>query len=275
MASIATRGLLVAAPFALLAAACGSATGANGGKPDASMSGGDANTTGSGSGSGSGASSGTGSGSGGPSGTGSGTGGATGTGSGTGDSTGTGSGTGSASGTGSGTGSSTGTGSGTGSSTGTGSGTGSSSGTGSGSGSHLDAGGAGDAGAWSVGSGASNPGYATCGSTQCSLTNTICCLSSVGGPSCIAPGEASQCPGEWTIACDEPQDCPAGSSCGVAANFPLETVCTSTSGWPRICKDNADCGDAGGGVCVMHQSCDGHRVYVSTCGVDQWCAEFP
>jgi hypothetical protein len=28
-------------------------------------------------------------------------------------------------------------------------------------------------------------------------------------------------------------------------------------------------------VCVMDQSCDGHSVYVSTCGVDQWCANFP
>jgi hypothetical protein len=126
-----------------------------------------------------------------------------------------------------------------------------------------------------VGSGPSNPGYVTCGSTQCDLATTICCLSSVGGPSCIASGAITQCPGEWTIACDEPEDCPTGEFCGVGANSPLETSCTTASYWPRICKSNADCGDAGGGVCDMDQSCDGHTVYVSTCGVDTWCAQHP
>ena len=258
MASIGMRVLLVAAPLALLAPACGSSTSSSGGRPDASTSPGDASMTASGSGSG------TGSGSGSESGSGRGSG--------------TASGTGSGSGTASGSGSGSGTASGTGSSSGSGTGSGSGSGTGSGSGSHPDAGkpvdsGA-DSGAWSVGSGPSNPGYVTCGSTQCDLTTTVCCLSTAGGPSCVAAG-GGQCPGVWTIACDEPEDCPTGEFCGIGTNDPLGTRCTTSAGWPRVCKKNADCGDAGGGVCVMNQACDGYRVYVSTCGVDQWCAEFP
>ena len=166
-----------------------------------------------------------------------------------------------------------------GSSGSSGSSSGSSSGTGSGSSSGSDAGGATDSGndsdAWTVGSGASNPGYVWCGSTQCDLTTTICCLSTAGGPSCISPTNPAQCPGEWIIGCDEPADCPTGQFCGVGTNAPLGTGCTTTSYWPRICKHDADCGDAGGGVCVMSQSCDGHQVYVSTCGVDQWCTEHP
>jgi hypothetical protein len=61
---------------------------------------------------------------------------------------------------------------------------------------------------------------------------------------------------------------------GIGANDPLETSCTTVPYWPRVCKSNDDCGDAGGGVCIT-QSCDGHSVYVSTCGVDGWCAQFP
>jgi hypothetical protein len=127
-----------------------------------------------------------------------------------------------------------------------------------------------------MGPGPTNPGFVTCGSTQCDLTTQICCALSASGPTCIATSQGlSACPGENTVACDEPEDCPAGQICGVVANNPLWTRCTTATYEPMVCKTNADCGDAGGGICVTMQSCNHHSVYVSTCGVDGWCKDFP
>jgi hypothetical protein len=126
-----------------------------------------------------------------------------------------------------------------------------------------------------VGWGPSNPGYVTCGSTQCDLATTECCIphpaASLGGPRCIPIG-SGQCNGD-IIQCDEPEDCPTGEVCGIGANEFMTTGCTTDALW-RICKKDSDCGDAGGGVCVL-QSCNQHSFYVSTCGVDQWCQNHP
>ena len=272
MTSSLTMVLVGSVPVALVLAACGGATN-SGGSADASTSE-DARSeqgsgsTGSGSDSGSAASSGGSTSSGG---------------------TGTSASSGSTSGTGTSSGS--GTSGGTGTSSGAGS-TGGTSGTGDDGGSTKDAGGpadsgqafdAGDSGSsggtggspdGAVGPSPSNPGFVTCGSSQCDVTTEVCCTSSIGGPSCLATSGSTACPGEWVQACDEPEDCPAGQFCGIGANDPLETRCTTVAYWPRVCKSNSDCGDAGGGVCVT-QSCDGHAIYVSTCGVDAWCSQFP
>jgi hypothetical protein len=83
------------------------------------------------------------------------------------------------------------------------------------------------------------------------------------------------CLGQNIAECDEPADCPAGQFCGIGANNPLQARCTTVDYWPRVCKTDADCGDAGAGSCVTKQTCNNHSVYVSTCGVDQWCKDFP
>jgi hypothetical protein len=88
------------------------------------------------------------------------------------------------------------------------------------------------------------------------------------------------CPGEWTQACDEPADCPAGQTCEVLTNFPVETGCAPppASYQPGliVCKSNTDCGS--GGPCVTY-SCDsndpGGPAWISTCGQNPWCVQFP
>ena len=117
-----------------------------------------------------------------------------------------------------------------------------------------------------MGPGPSNPGFVTCGTTQCDLTVDVCCL--LPTPTC-APitGGATACPLEEYVACDEPEDCPAGQFCGAGTNSPLEALCTTVSYWPRLCKANDDCGDAGGGVYVLSRAATTTR---STCLRAAW-----
>jgi hypothetical protein len=128
-----------------------------------------------------------------------------------------------------------------------------------------------------MGPGPSNPGFVMCGSTQCDLTTQICCASNPAGPTCVASMgvNTGTCPGFDLEACDEPEDCPAGELCVVTSSNPIWTKCTTAAYPTKVCKTNQDCGDAGGGICVTKQSCNNHSIYVSTCGVEPWCADHP
>lgn len=170
------------------------------------------------------------------------------------------------------------------------SGTSGSSGTSSGSSGNPTDGGdttdAGDGGSSSGSSGnvVSNPNKITCGAVECDAggfdfnTANRCCVRDGGAnPVCTTANACAD--DDLQLACDEPADCPSFGSIqqrccllgigggGQGSNDP-RSECRSQQQQcgVRLCKTNADCGDAG--VCNP-KKCGNYNVHV--CGSPQNC----
>ncbi|WP_394837759.1 hypothetical protein LVJ94_12680 [Pendulispora rubella] len=114
---------------------------------------------------------------------------------------------------------------------------------------------------------ASDPGELVCGNQVCNTDEQYCCLVD-GGATCNSP-EAGACRG-IEVGCDEQPDCDTEGGdvcCGTAKGGDVSAECKPASQCSnpfesrRICKTNAECGDAD--KCVT-QPCKG--IIISTCG---------
>jgi hypothetical protein len=88
------------------------------------------------------------------------------------------------------------------------------------------------------------PGHISCGSTECTLNQQVCCLAvppkSAG---CQAPSaDRSTC--QSVLACDKDTDCPPGQQCWATydqgTGF-FTSACSSTTGDVRLCRCTSEC----------------------------------
>jgi hypothetical protein len=126
----------------------------------------------------------------------------------------------------------------------------------------------------------STPGFVTCGEEQCDLSTAVCCIAfnpttytcTPLGTGCHTTGGVAD---YFSIACDEPADCPDGDICRQRSSDPLVVDCTSAGPLgPVLCKSNADCGDAGScqtTACPGDASCLLPSCPFSTCTADPSC----
>ncbi|WP_394848266.1 hypothetical protein LZC95_12470 [Pendulispora brunnea] len=115
---------------------------------------------------------------------------------------------------------------------------------------------------------ASDPKSLRCGNTRCNTDDQFCCVQDDGGAACASDSDGGACNGGTEIGCDEQADCDEGEVCCGTAKLGEVTVecapptsCNNPFENRRICKTDAECGDAG--ACVT-QPCKG--IIVSTCG---------
>lgn len=139
---------------------------------------------------------------------------------------------------------------------------GSSGGTSGGTSGGSSGGGVGDAGpeGGSSSGGASNPGKISCGATECTVEDQICCRSTTDA-GCLEDND--DCLGA-EIQCDETADCQQGQKCCFGpGGGGLRARCRNDCGGgeARLCKTNTECGD--GGSCT-EKTCLGQRL--RTCG---------